>query len=667
MNKHLNKKNRNGTFDKIYIKYLLVFSFLAGGILLLTIVFANNDSLLPYGLVMSKVFLFSKYITLFTCIIFLYGIIVYKSQIRTTLSDLFVFFFYVITLLTYHWVMDPGSEKIIIGGQLVILWFGLKIILKDYPVIGKVFLTTVLLTGLVEAAWGLQQLYGYKTSTHHLYHLTGSFINPGPYSGYLAVVLPVCLGFLLDTDNADNTDKKVVFKIKAKEWTILALSYWLKWGVYYFAWICLIGILVVLPAGMSRSAWVSAVLSCGWVYWWQCIGWERTKDFWKKRRKRILLVGISILIVIIVAFIGIYSLKKDSANGRFLMWKVTALAISKQPITGVGLGGFPAAYAETQAEYFASGKGTEREKMVAGCPEYAFNEYLQIALEQGIFGLLFFLGWLGLCLYKGIKNKHYGVTGGIVALMVFAFSSYPLQLPSFWILLIFLCVISLTPDNSNLSFKDLFISNPATPKVPGGTGVASYSKKINTKEHWKISYLLIGVIMFSASFFLYYRQKDMEAAYRKWNKARIIYNSNAYESAYPIYEELYPQLNHKPEFLFEAGQCLSKMQRYEESNTLLERATLLSSDPMIHYIIGKNEQMLGHCDKAEERLLHAINILPERIYPYYLLTKLYSDSTCYQPEKLCIAADSVLHKKPKVMSTAIREMREETEKLMIND
>ena len=32
----------------------------------------------------------------------------------------------------------------------------------------------------------------------------------------------------------------------------------------------------------------------------------------------------------------------------------------------------------------ASGKATEQEKLVAGCPEYAFNEYLQIGLEQGV-------------------------------------------------------------------------------------------------------------------------------------------------------------------------------------------------------------------------------------------------------------------------------------------
>ena len=69
------------------------------------------------------------------------------------------------------------------------------------------------------------------------------------------------------------------------------------------------------------------------------------------------------------------------------MWKITAKAIQKQPITGTGLGGFPAAYAEAQAEYMASGKATEQEKRIAGCPEYAFNEYLQIGLEQGVVGI----------------------------------------------------------------------------------------------------------------------------------------------------------------------------------------------------------------------------------------------------------------------------------------
>ncbi|MDE6349086.1 MAG: hypothetical protein K2L60_10685, partial [Bacteroides sp.] len=51
----------------------------------------------------------------------------------------------------------------------------------------------LMLTGGVQALLGLLQLYGYAASHHSLYAMTGSFFNPGPYSGYLAMALPVCL------------------------------------------------------------------------------------------------------------------------------------------------------------------------------------------------------------------------------------------------------------------------------------------------------------------------------------------------------------------------------------------------------------------------------------------------------------------------------------------
>lgn len=528
-----------------------------------------------------------------------------------------------IVCLTYDWALDPEPGKLLFGGQLIVLWFILRVMLGQEKRLYGVILVMILMTGLVEAVWGLMQIYGYRMSTHSLFRLTGSFYNPGPYSGYLACVLPLGVGVLLTTKGTKSTKgagRKIMTQVG-----------------YYFAWVCVIAILIVLPAGMSRSAWIAALAGCGWVYGWQRMDWQKIKEGWRKHRKLFLIGGITAIGIVLIGFVGIYSLKKDSADGRLLMWKITAQAMMKQPLTGVGLGGFPAAFAEAQAEYFASGRGTETEKMVAGCPEYAFNEYLQIGLEQGIPGLVVFVGWLGLSLYIGVRNRHYGVTGGIVALAVFAFSSYPLQLPSFWILLLFLTCPPQSPQKGDKS-------------LPLG----------------EVGGAVLGFVLLVCSFYLYGQQRGTEEAYRRWNKAKMLYNAKAYESAYPLYEELYPELKHKPEFLFEAGQCLSKLARYEESNLLLKRATLLSSDPMIHYIISRNEQMLGDCEKAELRLLHAIDILPERIYPYYLLTQLYADSACYQPEKMKVAADSVLYKTPKVMTTAIREMREETEKIIIN-
>lgn len=52
--------------------------------------------------------------------------------------------------------------------------------------------------------------------------------------------------------------------------------------------------------------------------------------------------------------------------------------------------------------------------------------------------------------------------------------------------------------------------------------------------------------------------KDHYKAYQQWNKAQMFYNNKAYEAALEVYEPLYPLLKHKPEFLFEVAQCLSK-------------------------------------------------------------------------------------------------------------
>ena len=57
---------------------------------------------------------------------------------------------------------------------------------------------------------------------------------------------------------------------------------------------------------------------------------------------------------------------------------------------------------------------------------------------------------------------------------------------------------------------------------------------------------------------------------------------------------------------------------------------------------------------------HTLCVLPGRIYPYYLLAKLYREAgDCFPPEKLEWARRMVLETEPKVYSRAIEEMREE--------
>lgn len=80
---------------------------------------------------------------------------------------------------------------------------------------------------------------------------------------------------------------------------------------------------------------------------------------------------------------------------------------------------------------------------------------------------------------------------------------------------------------------------------------------------------------------------------------------------------------------------------------------------MILNLMGKSEHAMRDYEQAEAYYLRSITRVPGRIYPYYLLVKLYSDPEYYRPDKLKQAADVVLNKEPKVMSTAVRQMREE--------
>ena len=96
----------------------------------------------------------------------------------------------------------------------------------------------------------------------------------------------------------------------------------------------------------------------------------------------------------------------------------------------------------------------------------------------------------------------------------------------------------------------------------------------------------------------------------------------------------------------------------------MEEALKVSGDPMILNVMGKNEQEMGHYDRAEHYFVRAVHRLPGRIYPYYLLAHLYADPAFYQRGKLEQMVRTVLEKEPKVQSTAIRQMRQKVRELL---
>lgn len=112
----------------------------------------------------------------------------------------------------------------------------------------------------------------------------------------------------------------------------------------------LAGILIfsVLPATMSRSAWVAAVVGCAWVAYMHR---DRHKwdILWRRYKKRYLTWGVAGFVTLMLGGAGMFFLKPDSALGRLFMWKITCKAIVNHPWGCIS--GFAYAYGEAQESY----------------------------------------------------------------------------------------------------------------------------------------------------------------------------------------------------------------------------------------------------------------------------------------------------------------------------
>jgi tetratricopeptide (TPR) repeat protein len=545
------------------------------------------------------------------------------KNVRTGWGDGLILLYGASTLLVGYFVhSSEATTKQILLLLVILLYFYFKALLRSSkPALYRLVLF-FLVTGLVESYWGLRQLYGFDYSQHNRFKLTGSFFNPGPYACYIAVVLPCAFYYLLR--HWDCT--KVKFRMRYR-------PVYLRWGI---ALLTCVGALLVLPASMSRASWLAGLGGCGLVLYSKFK--DSTIQKFKNTRfgKWMPVLGI---LVVVFGGIGMYRLKKDSADGRALIWKISLQTILHHPM-GVGIGNFSGSYGQEQAAYFEAERGTEQEQYVAGNPEYGFNEYLQICIEQGILPFVLFLSLTGYGVYAGIRRKRIAATASLLALLIAATMSYPFSVLPFLIVMAFL--LAWIFQNSMIQkFNDSMIQKKR-------------NSRIGERCMAICSLLLVAGCL--------YNRYPTYQAYKQWGRSKILHQSGAHENAVGEYAHLYPQLSDRLDFLFEYAQSLSKTGRYAESNRVLQQAVRISCDPMLYNVMGKNEQALKHYAEAERCFRKAAHIVPNRIYPWYLLANLYVETG--ETEKARATAKIVLTKEPKVQSTAVREMREKMKIIM---
>lgn len=537
-------------------------------------------------------------------------------SVRFSINDGLILLFGILTVfISYRVNYSEVITKHILFVLILFFYFYSKLSLRIHPFIRYGMVLCLLLTGLIESYLGLRQLYGLDDSLHTRFTLTGSFFNPGPYACYLSVILPVAFYYLLRNWNCS----QLRFRIRY-------MSIYVRWGVS--ALTC-IGTILVLPATMSRASWLAGLGGCGMILFFYFLKNKKMNTYYAIHKKRCIGFLLLLTVLLISGSMGMYYLKKDSADGRMLIWKNAIQTILHHP-AGVGIGNFSGSFGKEQAAYFAAGKGSQQEEYVAGNPEYAFNEYLHICIEQGILVFILFMTIMVYSLYTGIRRKKIAPTASLLSLLIVCVLSYPFSVLPFLIVLAFM-LAWIHSDEKGISF---------TPALTAGSALVS-----------------LFVVVFCLS-----NRYPTYQAYKKWY---TLYGSTISPAVTDTYKEIYPLLADQLNFLFEYAQHLSKSGMYEESNQVVEKAVRISCDPMLYNVMGKNYQALRKYTEAEQCFRMAAHIVPHRIYPYYLMALLFVETG--EMEKAKTAAQIVLTKEPKVKSTAINEMRVEMKKLMTID
>ncbi len=542
--------------------------------------------------------------------------------------SLITFYLYNVVRLIFTEEIPLYNARIITFTFLLVLYFIFKKYFSNYrlnKITPAFFIVAAFLTaGLLQACIGLFQahnLFGYYSG----YFLAfGTFGNPAPYTGFIISVLPFSFGLYLLLDS------KKIARMILKYLGLLTFS----------------ATIFVLPVTKTRGGWFAAIGGICVVLFYKYDLRNKIGNFLNKTYKRI---GAIVLLLSFIGLllIGLYQLRPASAFGRLLIWKVSANIIEEYPVFGIGYDRFGQVYNKYQGNYFAEIERDEFEKYVAGNVKQAHNEYVETTTELGIVGLVLFLSifislFYSVSISKPNKNlvSHklcVAVLASIVALMLSAFFSYPFQilttLLNFILLLSILSAVGPFQVINKTSIQKLYLRS--------------------------ITILLIPVLVFFSN-----REIRNYENYNNWNEAVALSHYQSYDKAIGIYHELYKELNYSGNFLVNYGGVLVLNGEYKKAIKVLNEGKNINSDPNLYISLGNGYKGIEKIEEAENAYEIAVNIIPHKFYPKYLLAKLHNENG--ESEKAKVMAQNILEMDEKISSSATYQIKEEM-KIILNN
>lgn len=303
---------------------------------------------------------------------------------------------------------------------------------------------------------------------------------------------------------------------------------------------------------------------------------------------------IAIIAVYVILFSKLFFLNVDSIDGRILLWKISLSELSfKEFLVGNGPSYIYNKLGLLQLNYTLNHQLVNPNLL--GEVRSIFNEYLRILVEYGLIGLMAFLGTVSWLLVKFFRSNKIWLFAGLSSLLIFSFFSYPFYFAPICLY----CVTLLTIEIKNNDVISEF-------------NLGSVYRRI-------ISFSLI----FISAIVLFYQVTIMYYSVR-WHFFRknmvVVYNEISF---YSTYKELELFLSNDPGFLTDYSKNLIELSHFKDAIHLLKKAIKIqpTQDRFLYLAIAYEEER--NFQLAEKAYLEAVNIIPKRFLPKYLLYDLY--------------------------------------------
>jgi O-antigen ligase len=244
-----------------------------------------------------------------------------------------------VAVLLRTWATDNLSFRLLPPALCLLLWLLAPQATKWAGF--KYIAGTLALFGATLALHGILQYAGVLFSGNGNFPVTGSFDNPAGFAASLACTLPLCFLFF------GNSSPRLK----------------------YIAVAVAVLIVAALVLSGSRAGMMAAIAVA--------LGYALVL---LKTNNRKLRTCIAVALITLCA--AFYLFKKDSADGRLLIWRCTLDMVTDKPVFGHGQGAFQAKYMHYQADYF-NAHPDSRYADLADNVLHPFNEYLLLLAELG--------------------------------------------------------------------------------------------------------------------------------------------------------------------------------------------------------------------------------------------------------------------------------------------